>query len=136
MGICREQHFEPIFFNFSTSSGHSGNENRFRSLRLTDDLYKIETDENEYETLPPMAHSLTHRAVVSTSNVGIDFDVDVGVADARQDTSVISAQHPSSNFGEPLRPNGLTQQHSIDPASGYFYVRKNLLMTDANETRL
>jgi hypothetical protein len=46
---------------------------------------------------------------------------------------VISA-HQSCDFDDVLRRDDVTRD--AEDVSGYFYIRKNLLMSDANETRL
>jgi hypothetical protein len=70
-------------------------------------LFKIETFENEYETLPHNPGATSYVDVVSPSYVDVvsaSF-VDADVSDGRHDTSVISAQ-PSSGFSDVMRHSG------------------------------
>ena len=119
-----EYHLD-VYCNYSsTSSMYSLPDSRNRSRKLTEDLYKIEYEENAYETLPHVDANVPKTAF---DKAGDDVDED------RHDTSVTSAHH-SLDFSDLLRPNGGHSSLNVD--GGYYVMRKNLLMDVANETRL
>ena len=74
---------------------------------------------------------------VTPHNVDVDNDLQDSLDD-RQDTSVISAQPSSQIYDEILRRKTGSEitRPEIDSLHGYYYIKKNLLMSEANETRL
>ena len=73
---------------------------------------------------------------MSSHNMDVDNDLQDSLDDP-QDTSVISAQPSSQIYDEILRrkTNG-SDVTTRDSLNGYYYIKKNLLMSEANETRL